>query len=98
MTHFLVEYAERGNTAAREQHRAEHISYRKQLGARLPLAGPLLDEAGKPTGSVVILEAGDRAEAERVASADPYVGHGVLELVSVRAFRIAAMKPPASVP
>jgi uncharacterized protein len=95
MAHFLVEYVEKGNAAAREEHRAAHIGYRTQLGARLALAGPLLDEAGKPTGSVVILEAVDRAEAEHVAREDPYVGRGVLDLASVRAFRIAAMKPPA---
>ena len=95
MAHFLVEYVEKGNAAAREQHRAEHIGYRKQLGVRLALAGPLLDAAGKPTGSVIILEAADAADAERVARADPYVGHGVLGLVSVRAFRIAALQPPA---
>lgn len=96
MAHFLVEYRELGNVAGREEQRGMHIAYRKGLGERMPLAGPLLDDDGKPTGSVVILEAEDRAAAERTAAEDPYVAAGVLELVSVRAYRIAAMKPPGS--
>lgn len=94
MPHFLVEYREVGEAASRDPHRAEHIAYRKALGAEMPLAGPLLDDAGRPVGSIVILEAADRAEAERVAARDPFVAAGVLELVSVRGYRIAAMKPP----
>jgi uncharacterized protein YciI len=96
MAHFLVEYADSGNAEAREAHRAAHIGYRKGLGARLALAGPLLGDDGKPSGSVVIIEAENRAEAERVALSDPYIGHGVLTLVSLRGYRIAAMNPPAT--
>ncbi|MBC2778907.1 YciI family protein [Parasphingopyxis marina] len=94
MSHYLVEYAELGNAEAREALRPDHIGYRKGLGGGMALAGPLLDDAGSPVGSVVILEAEDRAEAERIASADPYVAAEVLELVSVRAYRIVAMNPP----
>lgn len=94
MAHFLVEYVELGDSKAREEKRGDHIAYRKGLGGAMALAGPLLDEDGQPTGSVVILEAGDEAAAEDLALADPYVAAGVLELVSVRRYRIAAMKPP----
>ena len=94
MPHFLVEYREIGSAAAREAHRADHIAYRKGLGADMALAGPLLDEDDKPVGSVVIVQAADRAAADEIANADPYVAAGVLELVSVRRYRIAAMKPP----
>ncbi|HEX7711091.1 MAG TPA: YciI family protein [Sphingomonadaceae bacterium] len=94
MAHFLVEYVELGNPAAREEKRGDHIAYRKGLGGAMALAGPLLAEDGQPTGSIVILEAEDEAGAEELALADPYVAAGVLELVSVRRYRIAAMKPP----
>ena len=94
MAHFLVEYRELGNEAARESKRPDHIAYRKGLGADMALAGPLLDEDEKPVGSVVIVQAADRAAADEIANADPYVAAGVLELVSVRRYRIAAMKPP----
>ena len=96
MAHFLVEYAELGHAAAREEKRGEHIAYRKGLGSAMALAGPLLDNDGTATGSVVILAAEDEDAAEKLALADPYVAAGVLELVSVRRYRIAAMKPPES--
>ena len=94
MPHFLVEYRELGNAAEREAKRGDHIAYRKGLGAAMALAGPLLGDKGEPVGSVVILEAADQAEAEAMAGRDPYVAAGVLALVSTRAYRIAAMKPP----
>jgi uncharacterized protein YciI len=95
MAHYLVEYAQTGGDEARESNRPAHIAYRKGLGARLALAGPLLDEQDRPNGSVVIFEADDRAAAEKVANDDPYVGLGVFKIVSVRRYRVAAMKPPA---
>lgn len=95
MAHYLVEYRELGNPAEREAKRGDHIAYRKGLGGAMALAGPLLGEGDKPVGSVVILEAEDDAAARQLAQADPYVANGVFELVSVRHYRIAAMKPPA---
>ena len=94
MPHYLVEYRELGNAAARDALRPDHVGYRKGLGSAMALAGPLLDEDDRPTGSVVIVEAADLAAAQGVAGADPYVAGGVLECVSVRRYRIAAMKPP----
>ena len=94
MPHYLVEYRELGNAGARDALRTDHVAYRKGLGSAMALAGPLLDEDDRPTGSVVIVEAADLNAAQGVAGADPYVAGGVLELVSVRRYRIAAMKPP----
>ncbi len=95
MAHFLVEYRELGNAAAREEKRADHIAYRKGFGAGMALAGPLLGEGGEPVGSVVIIEAADQSAAQDIAAADPYIAADVLELVSVRPYRIAKMNPPA---
>jgi uncharacterized protein YciI len=94
VAHFLVEYVELGNPTAREEKRGEHIAYRKGLGSAMALAGPLLDDDNTALGSVVILEAEDEPAAEKLALGDPYIAAGVLELVSVRRYRIAAMKPP----
>lgn len=94
MPHFVVEYRQSGAAEARERHRADHIAYRKNFGDRMPLAGPLLDDDQAPIGSLIILEAADRTAAIQAASDDPYVKADVLELVSVRPFRIAAIKAP----
>lgn len=95
MEHFLVEYRELGRPEERARLRPDHIAYRKGLGDRMALAGPLLGEDDEPVGSVVIIQADDLAAAEQAAKVDPYVAAGVFELVSVRRYRIAAMKPPA---
>lgn len=94
MPHYLVEYRELGNAEGREALRGEHVAYRKGLGSGMALAGPLLDEDDRPAGSVVIIEAADLAAAQGLAQADPYVAGGVLECLTVRRYRIAAMKPP----
>lgn len=96
MAYFLVEYRDIGTPEAREAHRADHIAYRKGLGQAMRLAGPILDDVGATIGSLVILEADDRVGATEMAARDPYVVSGVLQLSSVRGYRIAAMKPPES--
>lgn len=91
---FLIQYTQTGNDALRAEKRGEHIAYRKGLGAALHLAGPLLDDDGAAIGSVIILAAQDKAEAERIATQDPFVKAGLLELAAITAMRIAAMVPP----
>lgn len=94
MAHFIIEYRQTGSAETREAHRGEHIAYRKSFGDKMPLTGPLLDDADKPVGSLIIVEADDKDAATAMATNDPYIKLGVLELVSVRGYRIAAMKPP----
>ena len=43
MPHYIVEYSDNGDAATRAAHRDAHIAYRQSFGARMPLAGPLLD-------------------------------------------------------
>ena len=96
MPHFLVEYREVGTPETREAHRSAHISYRKGLGDAMILAGPILDNEGKSVGSLVILDRDDHDDATAAANEDPFVSAKVLELVSVRSYRIAAIKLPRS--
>ena len=70
---YAVHYLDRANAGdVRQRHREAHIAYRKGLGDKLLLAGPLLSEDGKPVGSLVLLEAGSLSEAKNVAQSDPY--------------------------
>ncbi|BAK66583.1 hypothetical protein SLG_19080 [Sphingobium sp. SYK-6] len=91
---FLIQYVQTGSNALREEKRGEHIAYRKGLGEALALAGPLLDDEGRPVGSVIILAAGSKADADRLATGDPFVEAGLLALESIKPMRIAAMVPP----
>jgi uncharacterized protein YciI len=92
--YFLIQYRQTGSAELREQRRADHIAYRKGLGAALTLAGPLLDDEGKPEGSVIILGAHDRQDAQRIADGDPFAAAGLLVVDSIRMMRITAMIPP----
>jgi uncharacterized protein len=94
MPHYLIRYRQTGTPQEREAHRAQHIAYRKGLGADLTLAGPLLDEDDQPVGSVIILSAATRAQAESIARGDPFVIAGLLSLDTIEPMRIAALLSP----
>jgi len=97
MPHFVVEYFDRsGSGEVRAANRDKHIAYRKALGDALVLAGPLFEDFdGSPAkGSLVILDAPDKAEATRIAHADPYAQAGAFEEVRVFAHRILVLHPP----
>jgi uncharacterized protein YciI len=93
--HYLVRYDQTGDAALREARRGDHIAYRKGLGDALCLAGPILNDADVPVGSVVIIAATDSAAARALACADPFVREGLLSIASIEPIRIAAMRPPA---
>ncbi len=97
MPHFVVEYFDRPDSGElRAANRQAHIQYRIDLGKALVLAGPLFDDfdGAAAKGSLVILEAADKAEAEAIAHRDPYDVAGVFHEVRVFAHRILVLNPP----
>lgn len=70
--------------------RPEHLEY---LGGKLEVtvkvAGALLNEAGDPAGSLLIVEAEDLAAAKAFADNDPFTKAGVFQSVSVSQWRVA---------
>jgi uncharacterized protein len=76
--------------------RPEHLSYLGSLGVKMKAAGPFLDEAGGPTGSLVIIEAESRAEAEATAANDPYAIAGLFASVEIKPWRWALKNPDAA--
>jgi len=98
MPHFLVQYWDKpGSGEIRAPNRDAHVAYRRGLGSALVLAGPLFqDFDGAPAvGTVVILEAPDKAAATATAKEDPYYKAGVFKDMQVYAHRILALNPPA---
>lgn len=73
-------------TEKRQSLRGEHLAKLQALDAerRLRHAGPLLDEAGKPVGSLVIFEAKSLEAAQAIVDEDPYVQQGVFERYDLR--------------
>ena len=97
MPHFVVEYFDRpGSGEVRAANRQAHIAYRVELGTRLVLAGPLFEDfdGSVAKGSLVILEAKDKAEAAEIAHRDPYASAGAFEEIRIFAHRILVLNPP----
>jgi len=69
----------------RAQTRPRHLEYADTLGPRLVYAGPTLDDDGETmNGSVWIVEAASREEAEEITARDPYEQVGLFESKIVR--------------
>lgn len=67
--------------------RPDHLKHLDGLGDALKAAGPFTDDDGKPTGSLVIIEAADRTAAQAIAGADPYAKAGLFACVEVRPWK-----------
>lgn len=72
-----------GGIAARLKFRTQHRAYYAALGEDLILAGPYLDEAGEPIGSMIVMRATDQEAAERFARSDPYWTEAVFETLQI---------------
>ncbi|MFK7791745.1 MAG: YciI-like protein [Devosiaceae bacterium] len=70
--------------SVRMDNRPAHVEFLNGLGDALKGAGPFLDADEKPNGSLVIIEADDRAAAEAIAAADPYAKAGLFQSVEIR--------------
>ncbi|WP_113911386.1 YciI family protein [Roseovarius dicentrarchi] len=71
-----------GALQTRLDNRDAHVAYLKSSGA-VTQAGPLLDDAGQMSGSLVVLDVTDMAEAEAWAAQDPYGKAGLFGSVEL---------------
>lgn len=67
--------------------RPTHLAYLTLYVDRIVHGGPMLDVDGRPCGSLLIIEAEDRASAEGFAAQDPYAKAGLFESTVIRPFR-----------
>ncbi len=69
--------------------RPDHVAYLDGLNDKgfLKIAGPLLDENENPHGSLVVIEAANRQEAQKLAYSDPYAKAGLFSSVEIRPFK-----------
>jgi uncharacterized protein len=77
----------------RMQVRPEHLKYLESLGGSLKAAGPFTTDEGSPTGSLVIIEAADRAAAEAIAGDDPYAKAGLFASVDIKPWKWLIKNP-----
>ena len=77
--------------------RPVHLDFLNDLNARgvLRFAGPFLDAAGKPNGSLVVIKAETADEAGAIAAADPYAKAGLFATVDIRPWNWVFNNPEA---
>ncbi|MBB3135286.1 hypothetical protein FHS26_003027 [Rhizobium pisi] len=86
-----------GHLNVRMETRPTHLDYLNGLNAEgtLKIAGPFLDDDGKPCGSLIVVEAESKEAARALADADPYAKAGLFESVDVKAYNWVFNKPEA---
>ena len=67
--------------------RDTHLAYLDSAALDALRAGPILDEAGSPIGSILIVEAPDLAAAQAFSDADPYAKAGLFDHVEILPWR-----------
>jgi uncharacterized protein YciI len=68
--------------------RTAHLDHLERHRDTLATVGPMLDAAGNPAGSLLVVEAAGHVAAQAFADADPYAAAGVFASVVVRPFRM----------
>jgi uncharacterized protein YciI len=71
----------------RLENRAAHLAFLGEKPEIVKLAGPFLDSAGQPCGSMLILECPDEAAARAFLARDPYAGADLFASVELRAYK-----------
>src|SRR6218665_1544861 len=86
-----------GHLSVRMDTRPAHVDHLNALNAAgtLKMAGPFLDSDGKPSGSLVIVEAETIEAARAIGDSDPYAKAGLFDSVEVQAFNWVFNKPEA---
>ena len=67
--------------------RPDHLDYLKSSGTKVWIGGPMLDDDEKPIGSVLLIEAASKIDAQKFADGDPYAKAGLFDSVEIRLFK-----------
>ena len=68
--------------------RSRHLAGMEKMGAYIICAGGILDGAGRPKGSVLVLDLEDRDAVDRYLENEPYVKEHVWETVTVEPMNV----------
>ena len=79
----------------RQQVRPDHLKFLESLGSGMKAAGPFVDDEGKPTGTLVIIEAANRISATEIAGRDPYAVAGLFASVEIKPWKWLIKNPEA---
>ena len=71
--------------ALRTTTRPDHVAY--LATHHVAYGGPLLDDAGQPCGSLLVVEVADHTAAAMFAAGDPYAQAGLFASTTIHGFR-----------
>lgn len=97
MLYALICQDKPGHLQTRLDTRARHLAWLEELSGegRIKLAGPFLGDDGKPTGSLILVDAENLGSAREIANADPYAEAGLFSDVEIKAFSWVVNNPDA---
>ncbi len=97
MLYIIYQHDKPGGGAIRAATRDTHFAYLDAHADRLVLGGALLAEDGKTRiGSVLIINAGSRAEAEAFSENEPFRAAGLFDRVEINHMRKGQWNPDAA--
>ena len=67
--------------------REHHLAHLKSLKKDLVLAGPTLDKAGNPNGSLLIINSLNKIELKKFLQKDPYVKENLFKNILIKNFK-----------
>lgn len=80
---FILYAKDKPDSTLRTQHRAAHLDFVATCRAVFLYGGPMLDEAGKVVGSLMVLDLPDRAALEAHMARDPYFVQDIFASVEI---------------
>jgi uncharacterized protein YciI len=73
---FIIYAKDKPNSPLRAQHRGAHLEFVATCREVFLYGGPMLDDAGKVVGSLMVLDLPDRAALDAHMAHDPYFADG----------------------
>ena len=91
MQFMIKAYDGEGMLERRMAVRPSHLEGMKKLLDHIVCAGGLLDEEGKPKGSVLVMEFPDRAALDAYLASEPYVVEHVWDRIEVEVMNVVIL-------
>ncbi|MGO8738865.1 YciI family protein [Rhodoblastus sp.] len=86
--HFVALCLDKPNSlATRLENRPDHLAFLGERPDVVKLAGPFVDSAGQPCGSMLVLDRPDEESARAFLAGDPYAKAGLFASVELRPFK-----------
>lgn len=86
----IITHDKPGSKAVRMEKLKEHLAHVEASLDQLAVAGPLRDEDGNFTGSILVVKAASESEARAMLEDDPYFKADIWSHIEIRAFNAAA--------